>query len=370
MKNILVINSLKEKNKPLIGFFEALKKNNNLFFRGSDDYFLEKFKPEAKKNFFGPKVDDSAGFIFYFLLLGLYFWRFFSLLGVKVKNKIEIIICIGLNEKIIFTPLAKILGLKIIWLEIPNRKRNQKGLLRFFSRWAKIAVFTSAQMENLIASGFKKANIFNISLGLDLTANIKQENIFSPLAVADKPYQFFKNFSIGTIINFDDNFQLENLLRAVKNCCNVIPNIQLVIIGKIADRNNFNWLVRKIGLERRVWFVGEQENVAKWFENFDLYVVASSRPELADLEATILAMSRGVPTIAYYDPFLADFLLEGETGFFVSPINIDSMTQKIIAVEPDKRLLKKVGENGQILVNNYFFREKQIENFSKIINYK
>jgi len=364
MFNILVINSLNNKNKPLVNLFKSLEQSAKIFFWSDDQYFLNKLGPSAIKKNFGP---DSP-ILFYVAWPVLLIYYFFQLFSLKLNSNISAIICVSEKEKNIFTPLASFLKIKVIWLEVLTGKKITKNwLLKFFSKQAKIVVFTSAQISEFESKGFNKENLINIFPGVDLDSAIKQENIFSPLAMAEKPYRLVKNFAIGSLVNPEDNSQLEVLLRAVQNCCNVIPNIQLIVIGRMADRHNSNWLVKKMGLEGRVWFVGEQEEVAKWFDGLDLYVSASIQPNLYDLETMILAMSRAVPVISFSNFLVADFLIADETGF-LSIETADDLSGKIIAIEPDKRLLKKVGENGQELIKNYFSREKQVERLVKIVN--
>jgi glycosyltransferase involved in cell wall biosynthesis len=154
----------------------------------------------------------------------------------------------------------------------------------------------------------------------------------------------------------------------VKNCSNVIPNIQLVVIGASAERRNLNWLSKKLGIEKKVWFVGEQEDLIKWFDSFDLYFSLSNNPNLFDLETALLAMSRGVPVVVFHHGAFQDFISDGESGFIVEPGKVEALTGKLIDIEPDKHLLKKVGLMGQSLVLERLNRKAQVEKLKSLFS--
>ena len=125
MNNILIINSSQDKNQPLINLFEELsQKGYNFYLLSSATNLYNQFKQKnwpAKKIYLGPNLNSkfsSLGFIF--LLPILFLTLSASLIYYKFSKKITTTICLNWNEKIIITPIAKILGLNVAWLEYPN----------------------------------------------------------------------------------------------------------------------------------------------------------------------------------------------------------------------------------------------------------
>lgn len=375
MKNILIINSLKKIDQSLFGLLGDLSGNNVLFGWFKEKIFLEKFKSigRAKKIFFGPSGESLVGFLsLIFLVPILWIGYFFNLYFFTRKRKIKKIICIGFREKIIFTPIAKILKLAVVWLYLPGGG-EQKGkiysaFLKLFSGSVEIAVFTMPDAVHLAEIGFKKEKINNVSLGVNLSVSEHQDNIFYNLAKADKPYSFYKNFTVGAVVSASDRRRLELLLQATKSCLNFIPNFRLVVIGAIPENGNLNWLVKKMGIENRVWFVGEQKNSLQWFADFDLYVVLQKNPGLGDLETAMLAASRGVPIAAFREKNMSDIIIEGETGFWIEKDSAEALGQRIVEIEADQLFCRKIGKNCQAMVREHFDREKQIKRLRAILD--
>jgi len=228
--------------------------------------------------------------------------------------------------------------------------------------------FTASETENLLQGGCRPENIHNISLGLNLKTAERQENIFSSLAKADKPYSFYKNFTVGVICQDNDRRRLEILLQAVKQCLNLIPNFRLVVLGQDPSNDNLNWLIKNLGLTGRVWLLGEEKDLAQWFKDLDLYITLAENPRLNDLEKAIAASSCGVPLLGWPEKNLSAIISEGENGCLLAETGAEAIAQKIIAMEADERLRRIMGKNGKRLVRENFDRQKQIERLQEILN--
>ncbi|MDD4901939.1 MAG: glycosyltransferase family 4 protein [Patescibacteria group bacterium] len=371
MKNILLINSAKKFEQSLLDMFGDLGKDNSFFSWVGDRDYWQQFNAagKLKKIFFGPELKNFFGVASFLSLLPFLWLGYLWLLSSwKRSEQIDKILCVDLREKIIFTPLARILRIKVYWLELPERNRRQlKKMRRLFSSPAKLIVFTPQDAEDLAKDGFKKEKIHNISLGVNLQSVERQDNLFSSLAKADKPYSFYKNFTVGAWCGSGDRRRLEILLQSAKACVNLIPNFRLVVIGQDTSSGNLNWLIKKLGLERRVWLVGEQKNLIQWFADLDLYVVLAENPGLNDLERALMAASRGLPLLGFPTRNLTDIIIEGQNGFICEDDRAEALAQKIIAIEADERARKKMGANGQQLVYRNFDRQKQLQRLREII---
>jgi glycosyltransferase involved in cell wall biosynthesis len=367
MKKILIIDSEKDMSQPLAGLFSDL---------GSDEFSLTWLasgfsSPGAKPKmlFLGPEPASWwLAAIFIFLLPGLWLGYFLKIYSCR-REGISEMICIGVREKIIFTPLARLWGIKTIWLELPGQDaRRLLRLRRIFSGPSILAVFTLADAERLAGAGFKPENISNISLGVNRQSIEQQDNIFFNLAKADKPYSFYKNFTLGAVAENSDHRRLEVLLQAVKASTNLIPNLRLVVIGQDTFSGNLSWLVKRLGLERRVWLVGEQKRLLQWFDDLDLYLILAENPKLADLERALLAASRGVPLLGFPDQDISQIIIDGQTGFVSESGSAEMLAQKIIMVESDETVRKKIGENGRYSVIHNFDRQQQLSRLREILS--
>jgi glycosyltransferase involved in cell wall biosynthesis len=358
---ILVANSSLNKNKPLIRLLDPLVGNFEFSVCSSDRFFASSFSGGTAA-FFGPKAGgwgDLSFLPFIILAWPFYFvWLFWK----RFKGKVAGILCCDTNEKLLLTFSARILGMKVLWLEAPDKKYHRWSpstwALILFSNLSSVAGFTSASLKNLLSLGFKKSSLVFVPPAGEWDY-ARQDDLFSELAVSEKPRFFFKNFSIGTVVDFSDRGHFESLLKALKNCSNIIPNIRLVVIGSGSERRGLNWLSKKLGIESKVWFVGEQEDLVKWFDSFDLFLSLSAKPNLFDLEMVLLAMSRGIPSAVFKHESFDDFIADGDTGLVIASASAEELAKRLIDIEPDKELLKSVGENGKSLVESRLNRRNQ-----------
>ena len=370
MKKFLVINSAKNIERSFFDLLADLGAENYFFVWAAENSAETIPNGKTEKKSFPPEPNGFFSFLFFIFSLP-FFWPkyFFALSALKRRENIEKIICVDEREKIIFTPLAKFLKIKIIWVALPGEPENKlKRLLKISAKSAVAITFTASETENLLQGGCRPENIHNISLGLNLKTAERQENIFSSLAKADKPYSFYKNFTVGVICQDNDRRRLEILLQAVKKCLNLIPNFRLVVLGQDPSNDNLNWLIKNLGLTGRVWLLGEEKDLAQWFKDLDLYIALAENPGLNDLEKTIAAASCGVPLLGWTEKKLSAIISEGQNGCLLAETGAEAIAQKIIAMEADERLRRIMGINGQKMVRDNFDRKKQIERLGEILS--
>jgi len=383
MVNILIANSLKEISQPLLDLFGELGLKGYLFhFLSSRLDLGEEVKKngwKTKKVYFGPAAGSNFGFFLFLLTYPfLLFYYFFFLAYFKYRKGMKAVICLGGNEKIIFTPLAALLKIKVIWLEAPENdyKKMPAGFLffyRFCSRWAALISFISFIEMQLKNIGIPASRIKIISPGIKLSEPGQQQNIFFNLAKAEKSNFSRKYFTLGVVTDFVSPHQIENLFQAVKTCLAVISNLQLIIVGegrktvKDKGKKRLDWLAKKIGIDNLVWFVSEQDNLRKWLDSFDVFVITSEISNLSNLSIVLKTMSVGLPIIGFRNRGFEDLILEDKSGVLIEAGNSEILAGKIIELYKNKRLSSNLSKNAKELAENSFTLEKMAEAMEEIL---
>ncbi|MCD4693893.1 glycosyltransferase [bacterium] len=375
MKNILLINSSKKPSQDVLGLFKALKEEGfSMHLISSNNKIIEEFKNDnffVKKAYFGPKVNEKESAIIFYLLLPLLCFRhFFSLLYLKIKYKIDLLVCFSWNERIIFTPLAKILKMEVVWLEKPGVEYNKAlkvtvKVLRLICSKVKIIVFTEATKKKLEELNFKKANIVNVSLGIKTDFHKHQENIFSNLARAIDLNSSKGCFTVGVISDLNRVYQMENIFRAIKICLNGFSNLRLIIIGEGKERKQLSWLAKQNGIESYVYLVGNQTYLGNWWESFDVYLASNRGPKITDSNMVLKAMFTRLPTITFHGEGVEEVLMDNKNGFLIPPGEPEILAEKIIRLQQDSDLKNKMGERGRKLVEDHFVFSEQLERLKK-----
>jgi len=376
-KNILIINSTPGVPEPMDLFKELASDNYAFNFMTGSRQFLQAVSEGAwmtKKPAIFPRAANGLFSSVAFLLLWpFYFFIFlFFLFFRKRRNNIRAVVCYSWPEKIIVTPAAALLRLKIFWIELPGelnlKSRFSRWLFRACSRFARLVVFSGLTKNELAAVGIKKSLIFSVAPGLKIDGSGEQDNIFDQLAETEHKKTKRKFFTVGTVLDLNEKKRLETLLQAVRRCLTVIPNLQLIVIGDGKERKASGWLAKKMGIDGLVWFVGEQKRLQKWFDNFDVFVSASDYLKFSDIRTVLRASAAGLPVIGPSGIGLEDFIDSRSGALFNETDDSEPLAQSIIRLYKDRSLRSCLGQAGRERVVKDFSLKAMAERFDEAIN--
>jgi N-acetyl-alpha-D-glucosaminyl L-malate synthase BshA len=138
---------------------------------------------------------------------------------------------------------------------------------------------------------------------------------------------------------------------------------RLLMIGDGPDRSSAEWLVRKKGLQDRVFFLGKQDNVQSKLAISDLMLMPSELESfgLAALEA----MACKVPSIATNVGGVPELIEHGKTGFLTAVGDVESMAKYGIEVLSDQKRLSEMGELARFEAQARFCSTKIIAKYEE-----
>ena len=297
---------------------------------------------------------------------------FIKLIYYKFKFKIKNIICLGVWEKILFTPVAKILKIKTVWLELPGEKKEKQGfilnfLLKKISKLSKSVVFKKCDKNNLIKSGFDSKKISFVAPGINLKQRARQENIFHGLAKNKNSQSQKKFFTIGTVAELNSEQTIEILFGAVKKTLDVIPNLQIIIIGEGEERKKLTWLAKKMEIDNLTWFVGEQAHLNKWFDGFDIFTTSRVNADLFDIFVLLNAMAAGLPIISTEDHGFDDIIEDKKNGLLLPKDDSELLAGAIIKLQQNKILSKNLGQNAKDTIRDKMNLDLMADDFLRVL---
>lgn len=374
-KNILVINSSADKNCLLTLAFKELERKNYSFSLWSSkmpliNQFARNHWP-AKKVFLGfSRGNEPEILLFVLTFLFLELKLLVSLIKLKTRNQVDLIVCLDLNEKILITVPARLLKIKTVWLESPELNYRQINKLLFWLyrinlRLAEIITFNNYGKAQLASLGYPAEKINLVFPGAKPC--LYQENIYNKLASSGQTNFHRKYFTVGAVTTLNQKQKIETIFQAVKNCLPLVANIQLIVIGEGRERKNLLWLAKKMQIENLVWLVGEQEQLKKWLDSFDIYLAASDCLKLDDYGNILEAMTAGLPVLGPRNLALEDLVVENKTGALIEADNSEMLARQIIKLHQDKGLRLFLGKNGRERVNKFFTLDKMVENMRQIL---
>jgi len=128
----------------------------------------------------------------------------------------------------------------------------------------------------------------------------------------------------------------EVLIRAFSRATSSFPHMRLLLVGEGPLRAELEKLVRALGIEDRVRFLGVRTDIPQILVASDVFVLASwwEGNPLSVMEA----MAAGKPVLATAVGGVPELVLDGVTGFLVAPGDVQGMAQAMRTLAQDSGL--------------------------------
>jgi len=154
-------------------------------------------------------------------------------------------------------------------------------------------------------------------------------------------------------------------LRAMAKVVRVIPKVKIIIAGEVPPekkgyKKELDLLIRQLGLEPYIEFLGHVDNVAELLHSLDLLVLATTTQE-AFGRVIIEAGASGVPIVATQVGGVVDIIQDGINGRLVPPHNPQEMSDAIIELLKDRNLAKDFSKKNREIVEKKFSLEKMVK---------
>lgn len=161
------------------------------------------------------------------------------------------------------------------------------------------------------------------------------------------------------------------LINSLPRVISKIPNVLLIIAGDGPDRQYLKKLVTENSLDKYVFFTNQlsPKQIVKYYHACDLFVLLSRRGSeesfgLVFLEAN--ACNRGV--IAGRTGGVKEAVEHGISGFVIDPIDTNIISNSIIKLLQDEKMLKKIQKSAHERIINKLTIEIMAENTLQVIS--
>lgn len=140
----------------------------------------------------------------------------------------------------------------------------------------------------------------------------------------------------------DEGKQFDRLLVAFSSIALCRSDWDLVILGEGPDRTKLNQLTASLGLEGRIFLLGQVGNVGSWYARADLYVMSSRFEGFPNTLAE--AMAHGCAAVSYdCDTGPRDIIRNEIDGLLVSPVSdVPALAQALDRLMGDENERKRM----------------------------
>ncbi len=173
-----------------------------------------------------------------------------------------------------------------------------------------------------------------------------------------------KGFCLGTVSRLEEQKGHEYLLRAIELIRPEIRDLTLLIVGDGQERASLERLVRDLGLDETVRFLGTRRDVPLILRGLDLYV----QPSLWEgIPLTLLeAMGAGVPAISTRVGRAPEVIQDGENGRLVPPGNAGALAAAILEAYRHPEWRQQWKEKGERTIREKYSLDQMLSQFADI----
>ena len=136
-----------------------------------------------------------------------------------------------------------------------------------------------------------------------------------------------------------------SLVQWLGELSTIFPQVQLVIIGEGEERQFLENLIARLNLRDTVRLPGFRADIPRLLAALDIFAFPSLSEGLSI--ALLEAMAAGLPCVATDVGGNAEAVVDGRTGFVVSPEDAAGFKTALIRLLKDGELRKKLGEAGK-----------------------
>jgi glycosyltransferase involved in cell wall biosynthesis len=291
------------------------------------------------------------------VFINLAFW----LIRYRLKYRVDVLFCLSLTEKVLLTPLARLLGMKVIWMEHLQIERwllasPLRFLYRAWSRLARVVTVVEAVREQLIQLGVPAGSVQVIYNAV----NVKQ---FTP--TPSRPDDLIHRFRVLFIGRLAVEKGIDDLLQAMEEILPQIPNMELTIVGEGQQYQHLVDLTKELELTDHVQFVGFREDIPEVLKTCDVLVLPSTRRETFGI-VMIEALATVKPVIATTTGGLTEII--DRYGWLVPPHRPSAIAEALLDVYHNYELAVHKASNGRIRVLELFQERRMLEEYDKLFS--
>lgn len=215
--------------------------------------------------------------------------------------------------------------------------------------------------NKLIEQGYPQEKIIQHYIGVDTVK-------FSPVLQQDARRY------ILCVGRHTEKKGIATLLRAFASIAAKHPDVTLFQVGQGALTGKLQTLAKKLGIDRRVRFLGAQphEKVLQLMQQAEIFALPSQTAKTGECEGLPIvileASACAIPVVSTYHSGIPEAVIDGETGFLVAEKDDECLAKKLDILLSDRALGKKMGRQGRELIDESFNIRQQTAKLEAIYN--
>jgi glycosyltransferase involved in cell wall biosynthesis len=146
-----------------------------------------------------------------------------------------------------------------------------------------------------------------------------------------------------------------------------MPGIKLLVVGEGPYQPTIEQKVAELGLQDRVFLVGQQQDVVPWMRAADVFVLPSYANEGVP-QAVLQAMMTGLPVVSTTVGAIAEAVDDRVTGRLVPPREVEALRAALTALLADPQQARGMGAAGRERALARFSRNAMLDRMEAIFS--
>ncbi|MFD1018466.1 N-acetyl-alpha-D-glucosaminyl L-malate synthase BshA [Thalassobacillus hwangdonensis] len=165
------------------------------------------------------------------------------------------------------------------------------------------------------------------------------------------------------ISNFRKVKRIDDVIRSFHLIAEEMP-AKLLMVGDGPEYTTAYQLVKDLGIDDQVLFLGKQENVSELLSIADLKLLLSEKESFGLV--LLEAMACGVPCIGTRIGGIPEVIVEGETGFITEVGDVQAVADQGLRLLRDEEMWKSFSRNSKMRVDNEFHSTRILKQYEKL----
>ncbi|HEX5126551.1 MAG TPA: glycosyltransferase family 4 protein [Rhodocyclaceae bacterium] len=141
--------------------------------------------------------------------------------------------------------------------------------------------------------------------------------------------------------------------------------IKLLVVGEGPQLEALQQKVEALGIEARVHFAGNQQNVVPWLQAMDVFVLPSYANEGVS-QAVMQAMCVGLPIITTAVGSMTDVIRDRDTGLLVATKDSVQIAEAIRLLEKDRAFAAALGKRAHAFAQEHCGLDRMLDRMEEI----
>ncbi len=167
--------------------------------------------------------------------------------------------------------------------------------------------------------------------------------------------------TVGRLVAVKDN---RSMIEAFARVAAVIDGAKLIIVGDGPLKEDLARLVRELGLEGRVFLLGQRNDIHLVLGALDLFVLSSLSEGMSNV--ILEAMAARLPVIATKVGNNADLVEDGETGRLVPSADPDQLAEAMLELLSDPAKARNMGEQGRLVIESNYGLDSMVAEYEAL----